>query len=1575
VNPPLQRFRRAFAHLTCPAAFVLAAAAYGEGAARAQTTIQVSTTAQQSSVECTLTDAIIAANLQQPFGACPSGLGVDTIHVPAGDYVLTTAYIDEWGERTGLPFVQRAIRITGAGPGVTTIRRDPSAPTFRLLKVQAPFELSDLTLAGGDTGSDRDGGAILAETFTMPGGGRMRVRIRNVAFDNNHALYGGALGDAGFFFGPFVEFDIADSTFSGNAARGGGGALSASPGAAVIVRHSQFDNNIAAEWGGAIHAKHQGVLIDVADSTFEGNRANGQTGGAINAFETTLTRVTFTNNLALARGGGLYSYGSRPIIVDSTFTGNTARRGGAIEIHGGSIEVRGSTFAGNSATQDHGGGIFLDDRVGTSRIVNSTFSGNTAVERAGAIGLFGGGLTLVNVTVTGNIAWYGAGTAQFWNGDATLRLSNSIVAGNSRPDGVPNDVQLDPSEQLISLGHNLIGTAETAQGAFIAAGDLTGTTAQPLDAGLLPLAANGGPTSTHALAPVSAALDAGSTAPPGTDDACAPVDQRGVHRPGAGTATCDIGAFERTISFPLTLHVGAGGAVVGLDGETPCSYADDACVAAFESGAVVKLEARPAAGHSFVGWLGGGCEGADLICFVTMDGAQTVTATFHTESADTTTVLTSSANPAELGQAVTLTATVGPVGSASDVPAGSVQFLNLSAGNSLGFRSLDPTGSATLALSVPAGSHSIKAIYLGDGTFMPSSSDVLEQVITAVNHAPVNTVPGPQSVNEDMGHVFNADNATRISVSDVDDAHDAVGDQVAQVTLAVTTGTLTLSGDEGLTFSVGADGTGAMTVTGTIASLNAALNGLVFTPALHFSGAATLTITTNDLGNLGSGGPLSDADTVAITVTAVNDAPINSVPGPQSVNEDTAHVFNAHNATRISVSDVDDADDGAVGDEVVQVTLAAPTGALTLNATTGLTFTAGANSTAAMTVTGTISDINNALNGLVFVPALDFSGPATLTITTNDLGNFGVGGMLSDTDTIAITVTGVNDAPVNSVPGPQSLNEDTTLVFSAHHATRISIADADDADQPNPAIGDLPVQVTLNVGHGALTLSATAGLTFSAGANHTAAMTVTGAISNINNALNGLIYLPALDFSGPATLTITTNDLGNFGVGGARTDIDTIAIAVEAPVLYSLTTNIVGSGAVSKTPGTCAPYNPSCADVYLAGTVVTLTATPAAGYRFTVWTGCDSIAALQCTVTMASARSVIARFEPILFSLTTSVIGAGFVTPDIQPNCRFADPACSDLYTSGTIVTLTATPLNSSYRFSHWGSGCATMPAPNKCMVALSQSYAITAHFEPVLYALTTNVVGSGAVLKTPSPCAPYNPSCTDAYLAGTTVTLTATPAPGFRLPNWSGCDSQTATTCTIVMASARTVTITFVSAATTTTLRSSVNPSIVGEAVTLTAQVAPTSGDAGSPSGSVTFSDGTTVLGTSALDATGKAVFTTSGLTPGTHIVTAAYGGDSVFVGSSTVTSHVVRTATEFVGVIGAAVHTSGLNATSTNALLTKLTAASQAISRGQQKAAANQLNAFVNNVQALVNSGRLSTSRGLELIVLANKLAQTLD
>ena len=87
----------------------------------------------------------------------------------------------------------------------------------------------------------------------------------------------------------------------------------------------------------------------------------------------------------------------------------------------------------------------------------------------------------------------------------------------------------------------------------------------------------------------------------------------------------------------------------------------------------------------------------------------------------------------------------------------------------------------------------------------------------------------------------------QVSFSDVD-----AGAANVQMTITAANGTVTLATLSGLSGS--GNGTGSLTYTGTVAALNAAIDGMLFTPTLNFTGATSIVLNTNDLGNTGSGG-------------------------------------------------------------------------------------------------------------------------------------------------------------------------------------------------------------------------------------------------------------------------------------------------------------------------------------------------------------------------------------------------------------------------------------------------------------------------------------------------------------------------------------------------------------------------------------------------------------------------------------------------------------------------------------------------------------------------------------------------
>ncbi|MFZ2651434.1 MAG: DUF4347 domain-containing protein, partial [Burkholderiaceae bacterium] len=242
------------------------------------------------------------------------------------------------------------------------------------------------------------------------------------------------------------------------------------------------------------------------------------------------------------------------------------------------------------------------------------------------------------------------------------------------------------------------------------------------------------------------------------------------------------------------------------------------------------------------------------------------------------------------------------------------------------------------------------------------------------------------------------------------------------------------------------------------------------------------------------------------------------------------------------------------------------------NSTTVTTVTATDADLPAQTLSYSISGtdsarftIDSSTGVLRFATAPNFEAPTDsggdnvydVTVHVSD-------GTLSDSQDIAVTVTNFNEAPVNTVPPTQITARDAQLVFSAANGNAISVADVD--------AGGAPLSVTLFATQGTMTLSGTAGLSFSSGTGTAnASMTFTGTSADINAALNGLRFTPQAGYTGAATLRISTDDQGASGSGSALADTDLVTISVADASLWLSTegnaTSSAGSGSLSWTDG------------------------------------------------------------------------------------------------------------------------------------------------------------------------------------------------------------------------------------------------------------------------------------------------------------------------------------------------------------------------------------------------------------------------
>jgi VCBS repeat-containing protein len=155
-----------------------------------------------------------------------------------------------------------------------------------------------------------------------------------------------------------------------------------------------------------------------------------------------------------------------------------------------------------------------------------------------------------------------------------------------------------------------------------------------------------------------------------------------------------------------------------------------------------------------------------------------------------------------------------------------------------------------------------------------------------------------------------------------------------------------------------------------------------------------------------------------------NDAPVINHPGDFITDEDEAVVFSQANGNAVIIEDPD------AGSMDIQVTLAVTDGTLNLSQTDGLLFDSGADGTSSMVVTGSLDDINAALDGMTFMPPDQFNGTIGLLVDVNDLGNSGTGGAQQSSVWIQMDVQAVNDDPVAQADA-YSTDEDSSLTVPA----------------------------------------------------------------------------------------------------------------------------------------------------------------------------------------------------------------------------------------------------------------------------------------------------------------------------------------------------------------------------------------------------------------------------------------------------------------------------------------------------------------------------------------------------------------
>lgn len=404
-----------------------------------------------------------------------------------------------------------------------------------------------ITLTGGEININRnttiDGGGKI--TLNGNGGSRLfnvnngrLLTIQNITLTNGQAPNGAGILNNGTV--QIINSTLSNHTCTGVDGDGACGVFNAN-GSSLVVVGSTFTNNSTSNgWGGAIG--NNAGTVEIYQTTFTSNSA--ERGGAIShkgGGSLTVTNSNFEQNKATGgmapnyRGGAIFISAVSATILNSTFNGNEAARGGAIYFADPSIPknetltIKGSTFVSNigqgtaQVSPNFGPGA-LDMNEGVLSLSNSTFAFNKGLNTGGIfISQNEVQATIINTTIFGNEVTASDGNIrgggiQMQSGSSTLTMRNTIFANNNRATCSGEFAINVGSGNVENLGINCLKG--------------TGVSGNPSLGGLND---NGGPTETVGLNSNSVAIDKATSN-------CPDTDQRGYKRP---SGTCDSGAFER----------------------------------------------------------------------------------------------------------------------------------------------------------------------------------------------------------------------------------------------------------------------------------------------------------------------------------------------------------------------------------------------------------------------------------------------------------------------------------------------------------------------------------------------------------------------------------------------------------------------------------------------------------------------------------------------------------------------------------------------------------------------------------------------------------------------------------------------------------------------------------------------------------------------------------------------------------------------------------------------------------------------------------------------------------------------
>ena len=266
-------------------------------------TIDVNTTDDElnSDGDCSLREAIRAANTNTAVDACPAGsTGDDIINIPAGTYTLTLTGISEDAAATGdldITDADGSLTINGENPATTIVDGNDTDRVFDVHEVGSgiTFTINNLTITNGRATDDDGGGIRIMSAF---------VTLNNVIISNNE-VFGGTLLDGGGLYyednnslavDSYVRINHS-SIINNHSVDRGGGIYGVGADQTTIIRNSTISGNTSDDDGAGIRFNSSSAIALIENSTIANNTAADNAGGLSMTGPLAVTNIQIKNSI------------------------------------------------------------------------------------------------------------------------------------------------------------------------------------------------------------------------------------------------------------------------------------------------------------------------------------------------------------------------------------------------------------------------------------------------------------------------------------------------------------------------------------------------------------------------------------------------------------------------------------------------------------------------------------------------------------------------------------------------------------------------------------------------------------------------------------------------------------------------------------------------------------------------------------------------------------------------------------------------------------------------------------------------------------------------------------------------------------------------------------------------------------------------------------------------------------------------------------------------------------------------------------------------------------------------------